>query len=404
MGIIGSVGSTTFVDVNSSTGSDNISTGDDTLATRAFNLGYNQDNDQWTRLYSVSYNSGDHARAPLPTSGFALFGVSNIVGTLGDVAEVWSADDDNMFDTDNVLQVGARLYGFRPQGTSGVWPRIRSTVSGALYTTMGSLSGRFPTVFITDRDGLDVNDEALFTAARMHGFHGPTSGWSRLRLAALDRGMAQESGFVLPISGYALWVATVTSDMDGNIANVTPTVNGGAQVNSGLGALNTLSKLYGFAPNDLNWQAFENYSRAFDDGSPDDRTLMTTASMVGYHFGNGSWSRVGVKANDISAGYSLQVSETPTAGNIDTSRQTITNLSGGTVLNSFSIAGKLIIQNESGNNTMNVAGNNAGDFPHATQGISLFAGETLELLVRNADVVAVWAATSGQRIRVLGTN
>ena len=47
---------------------------------------------------------------------------------------------------------------------------------------------------------------------------------------------------------------------NGNIANITPTVNGGAQVNSGLGALNTLSKLYGYAPNDLNWQPFGNYS------------------------------------------------------------------------------------------------------------------------------------------------
>ena len=74
VGIIGSVGSTTFVDVNSSTGADNISTGDDTLATRAFNLGYNQDNDQWTRLYSISIQFWKYqVRASLPTSGFALF-------------------------------------------------------------------------------------------------------------------------------------------------------------------------------------------------------------------------------------------------------------------------------------------------------------------------------------------
>ena len=36
------------------------------------------------------------------------------------------ADDDNMFNTDNLLQVGARMYGFLEKGTSGVWPRIRA--------------------------------------------------------------------------------------------------------------------------------------------------------------------------------------------------------------------------------------------------------------------------------------
>ena len=34
---------------------------------------------------------------------------------------------------------------------------------------------------------------------------------------------------------------------------------------------------------------------------------------------------------------------------------------------------------------MNVGGNNAGDFPHATQGYQLFANQSMEISIRNAD-------------------
>ena len=98
------------------------------------------------------------------------------------------------------------------------------------------------------------------------------------------------------------------------------------------------------------------------------------------------------------------VHDAPITTNIDISRNTITNLSGGTVLPTISVGSELFIQNESGNNVMNVGGNNSSDFPHATQGFQLFGGESMTLKVRNADNVCVWAATSGERVRIFVTN
>ena len=374
VGIIGSVGSTTFVDVNSSTGADNISTGDDTLATRAFNLGYNLDNDQWTRLYSISYNSGDHVRASLPTSGFALFGMSNIVGTLGDVAEVWSANDDNMFDTDNVLQVGARMYGFLEKGTSGVWPRLRAVafdqdMSGVGMPTSGFVlataslivdqGGRIANVSTPGNDSKPTTEAALDVNSLLHGYYRASGAWGRISTAF----SSGDGNGDIYYSGHALVVSMGDA---GYLAHVTPTLT---------------------------------------HGETAEHSLFTAAFVMGNDSDTSDWYKISAKSNtDGSAGMALEVADTPIASNVDTSRQTVTNDSGGTVLSTFGVISKLFIKNESGNNTMNVGGNNAGDFPHATQGYPLYAGESMEISIVNADMVSVWAATSGQRIRVFGTN
>lgn len=246
------------------------------------------------------------------------------------------------------------------------------------------------TVLDPDVDTRSVANNALNVLGYTYGFVDEQNQWARLRVTASGQGVSDIpyrlvvafSGDPVSISGQT--VVTSISGLNTNISGQVVRISGSV-ISIGEGG------------------QVVNVGQTNSDGiSVSDVALDIRSRLYGYDIGNVEWDRVQVKANE-SLGNCLAVSEIPVQATIVTDRVTITNSSGGTTLPNKDCGGEVFLQNESGNNTMNVGGSNAGEFPNSTNGFSLFAGESMTIKIRNTDDLAVWAATSGQRIRTLIT-
>lgn len=224
------------------------------------------------RLKVLRIGSGQ-TEVEMPVSGFdhALYTASVITSAHGVPAEVWEASDDDMFDSDQVLQAGARLYGFTPKGASGVWPRVRLTqsgqgISGIPHRLVVAFSGDIAQIGqggnVAQVDGglsdSRANaDPTLNVQSRMMGLDQTDNDWVRIRATSSGQGISgiphrlivAFSGDPVTISGQSVQITEA-----GDIVSVNTSLN--------------------------------------DSMSNGDNTLSTRANLLGYQRQSGEWSRL----------------------------------------------------------------------------------------------------------------